>query len=383
MTSNLAGYVAPGFEPVREAFEQNFADDLELGAGFTALRGDEILVNLTAGWMDRQKTKVWDSQTIVPVYSTSKGISALVVAHVISGSSDVTYDTPLVELWPEFGAHGKDQLTIADVLSHQGGLSGFKDQIDPAIWLDPAATAAKLADTPPLWSPVPDGTSGYHPSTWGYIAWEIVRRLTGKTLGTVLAETFAHTAGASSFDEIDFRIGTPESEHDRIADIQRPRELPKLGEMNEYKKAAFMTKWAGPDRGGAVWRETEIPSANGHGSAEGVARLYGMYANNGVLGDERLVDDETWADFTKVRVSGQDRVLPFEVEFAAGMMRNSNLYFGKNPDALGHAGWGGSAAFGDPANGISCGYVMNRQSNHLLGDPRPKRLFDAVYDCLD
>lgn len=380
---DVRGYVAPGFEAVRDAFEQNFEEDLELGAGFAAFRGEEVLVNLTAGWMDRPKTKVWDSQTIVPVYSTSKGISALVVAHVISQTEDVTYDTRLAAIWPEFGAHGKDKLTISDVLSHQGGLSGFADQIDPALWLDPAATAAKLADTAPLWSPVPDGTSGYHPSTWGYIAWEIVHRLTGKTLGTILAERFTHTSGPAAYDEIDFRIGTPASEHDRIADIQRPRELPHLGEMNEYRKAAFMTKWAGPDRGGAVWRETEIPSANGHGSAEAVARLYGMYASKGVLNDDELIDPDTWSDFTKVRVSGPDRVLPFDVEFASGPMRNSNLFFGKNPDSLGHAGWGGSAAFGDPDAGISCGYVMNRQSNHLLGDPRPRRLFDAVYECLD
>ena len=153
--------------------------------------------------------------------------------------------------------------------------------------------------------------------------------------------------------------------------------------MNDVKKTAFLTKWAGPDRGGSIWRETEIPSANGHGTAEAVARLYAAYATGGKIGDATVCDEETWAEFLKIRASGQDRVLPFEVNFASGPMQNTLGFYGRNPASFGHSGWGGSAAFGDPDSGISCGYVMNRQSSHLLGDPRPTRLFNAVYDCLD
>lgn len=379
----IEGFVAPGFEPVREAFSKNFEEDLELGAGFAVVRDGEILVNLVGGWMDRQKQKAWTHESIVPVYSTSKGVAALVLAHALDSADGVTYDTLMGDIWPEFAVKGKERLTLADVFSHQGGLSGFKNEIDPSIWLDPPEAAKAIADMEPLWQPVPDGTTGYHPSTWGYLAGEVVLRLTGRTLGTVLAEDIAHTEGGQAFDAIDFRIGTPASEHDRIADIQRPRALPELGEMNEYKKAAFMTKWAGPDRGGAIWREIEIPSANGHGSAEGVARLYAAYAQGGRIGDEQIVSSDTFDELIKVRASGQDRVLPFDVQFAAGVMRNSNLYFGKTAESRGHAGWGGSAAFGDPETGIACAYVMNKQSNHLMGDPRSRRLFDAVYDCLD
>ena len=318
----------------------------------------------------------------MPVYSTSKGVSALVLAHVIDQTDAVSYDTPMVDIWPEFGVHGKDKLTLAQVFSHQGGLCGFKDEIDPSLWLDPPEMAKAIAALEPLWSPVPDGTTGYHPSTWGYLAGEVVKRLTGRTLGTVLADEITKTGG-DDFDMIDFWIGTPASEHDRIADIQRPRALPELGDMNPAKRAAFMTKWAGPDRGGAIWREVEIPSANGHGTAESVARIYAAYAQKGRVGETDLMSPETFDELTRVRAKGPDRVLPFEVEWASGVMKNSNLFFGTNPGSFGHAGWGGSAAFGDPETGISCGYVMNRQSNHLMGDPRPKRLFDAVYDCLD
>ena len=380
---NFRGYVKPGFEGVADTFMGNFEAGEELGAGFCALLDGEIVVNITGGWMDRKKTSAWGENTLVPIYSTTKPIAALVVAHVIDGLDGVTFDTLVGEIWPEFACAGKENLTIAHVLSHQGGLVGFVDPIDPALWLDPPALSAELAKIAPLWQPVPDGTSGYHPLSWGYLAGEIVRRIAGKSLGTVLAETFTHTDDSNAFDGIDFWIGTPASEHERCAEIQRPRELPRLGEMNEYKRAAFGTKWSAPDRGGAIWREIEIPSANGHGTAESVARIYGAFAHNGMIGETQVAGDETWADFLKVRTSGPDRVLPFDIEFAAGVMHNKTGFYGPNPNSWGHSGWGGSAALGDPDAGLSCAYVMNRQSAYLQGDPRAQRLFAAVYDCLN
>lgn len=380
MTTAVSGFVKPGFEPVREAFEANFSAGEELGAGFAAVQDGEILVNLVGGYKDRKREELWAEDTLVPIYSTTKPISALVIAHVISGLPEVSFETPMTEFWPEFGAEGKDKLTIGDVLSHQGGLSGFKDEIDPALWLRPRELAAKLAETAPLWSPVPDGTSGYHPLSWGYLAGEIVERLAGKSLGSVLAEDFTGTANAAP--DVDFWIGTPASQHDRCADIQRPRELAELGDVNEFKKAAFMTKWSAPNRGGAEWRETEIPSANGHGTALSTAELYSMFAQGGALKGNQLIDAETFAALTRQRTLGPDRVLPFEIEFAAGVMRNNGGFYGPNANSFGHSGWGGSAALGDPDLGLSCAYVMNRQSNKLQGDPRAQRLFKAVYDCV-
>ena len=378
----VRGYVKAGFEPVRDAFQANFDEADELGAGFAAILGGETVVDLQGGFADRKKTISWDEKTLVPVYSTTKPIGALVIAHVIDHLPHISFDTLMTEFWPEFGAEGKDELSIAHVLSHQAGLPGFTEEFDPALWLEPEKLAAKLAETAPLWSPVPDGTSGYHPLTWGYLAGEIVRRLADKSLGTVLAEAITGTGGGRAPD-IDFWIGTPASEHERCAEIQRPRELAALGEINDYNKAAFMTKWSAPNRGGAEWRETEIPSANGHGTALSVARLYGAFANGGRIGELELAGSGTWSDFLTVRTSGQDRVLPFDIEFAAGVMRNNSGFYGPNSQTWGHSGWGGSAALGDPDAKLSCAYVMNRQSNHLQGDPRAQRIFGAVYACLD
>lgn len=369
----ISGFTAPGFEPVQEAFEANFAEDAELGAGFAVYLEGQLIVDLNGGFADRGKAHAWTDETIVPVYSTTKPIAALVLASVIE-ALPAGYETPVSDLWPEFAAHGKETVTIAQMVSHQAGLPGFVEPIDPALWLDPEACAAALAPLAPLWEP---GTAhGYHPLSWGYLIGEVVRRIDGRTLGTILREDIAGPAG------IDFQIGTPASEHHRVAEIMRPRALPDLGEINDATRAAFLTKWAAPDRGGAIWREIEIPSANGIGSAKAVAELYGIYAHGGRLRGETVISDSAFESLIESRVRGQDLVLPYVTEFAAGVMRNNIGLYGPNPETLCHSGWGGSLALGDPDRHLSAAYVMNRQSNSLQADPRATRLIQAVYGCL-
>ena len=369
----ISGFTAPGFELVQEEFEANFAEDKELGAGFAAYLDGELIVDLRGGFADRKKEQTWDGRTIVPVYSTTKPIAALTLAHVID-ALPAGYETPVADLWPEFAANGKDTITIAQLVSHQAGLPGFVEQIDPALWLDPEACAAALAPLAPIWTP---GTAhGYHPLTWGYLIGEIVRRVDGRSLGAVLREDIAKPAG------IDFQIGTPASDHNRVAEIMRPRALPDLGEINEATRAAFLTKWSSPDRGGAIWREIEIPSANGIGTAQAVAQLYGIYAHGGLLNGARVISDAAFDALIQSRVKGQDLVLPYVTEFAAGVMRNNIGLYGPNPDTLCHSGWGGSLALGDPDRHLSAAYVMNRQSNSLQADPRATRLVQALYGCL-
>lgn len=373
VSAPITANVASGFEPVVDVFRASFDAGEELGAGFAAYLNDELIVDIHGGWTDRKKSNAWDSRTLVPVYSTTKPISALVAAMLVD-QGKLNYSAPVTDYWPEFGANGKDGITLEQALSHQGGVPGFIDEIDPDLWLDPPALSAKLASIAPLWKPG-DG-SGYHPATWGYLIGEVVNRASGRSLGTILREDVCKPLG------IDFHIGTPASEHDRCAEIKRPSALPELGEINEPTRAAFLTKWAGPNRGGAEWREIEIPSANGHGTAPGTARLYSAYANKGRIDGQRLFSEETWYALTDERCRGQDRVLPFDVTFAAGVMRNDQLVYGPNPNTLGHSGWGGSLGCGDPDIGLSAAYVMNRQSNALQGDARAVRLLNALYDCL-
>nr|WP_070960945.1 serine hydrolase domain-containing protein [Hyphomonas sp. Mor2] len=369
----ISGFTAPGFEPVLDVFEDNFAEDTELGAGFAAYLDGDLIIDLKGGFADRKKETVWSSETIVPVYSTTKPIAALVLANVID-ALPAGYETVVADLWPEFAANGKETITLAQMVSHQAGLPGFVEPIDPGLWLDPPACAAALAPLAPIWAP---GTAhGYHPLTWGYLIGEVVRRIDGRSLGTLLREEIAGPAS------IDFQIGTPASAHDRVAEIMRPRALPDLGEINDATRAAFLTKWSAPDRGGAIWREIEIPSANGIGTAKAVAELYGIYAHGGALRGQRVVSETAFEALIESRVKGQDLVLPYVTEFAAGVMRNNIGLYGPNPDTLCHSGWGGSLALGDPDRHLSAAYVMNRQSNSLQADPRATRLIQALYGCL-
>jgi CubicO group peptidase (beta-lactamase class C family) len=370
---NVDGFTAPGFERVRETFAAHFAAGEELGAGFAAVREGEVLVNLWGGFADRAQTRPWTHDTIAPVYSTTKPIAALIAARLV-GQSLLNYDRPVSDDWPEFAVHGKGALTLGQMLSHQAGLPGFVEEIDPSLWLDPPALAARLAATAPMWPP---GTAhGYHPLTWGYLVGELVARVRGKTLGAILAEEITGPLA------INFRIGTPASEHGRTADIQRPKLMPSLGEPNAYRRVAFLTKWAAPDRGGPIWREIEIPSANGHGTALGVARLYSAFAHGGKIEGHEVVAPAAFAAMTRSWAAGPDLVLPFEVDFGAGVMRNTQRVYGPNPSAFGHSGWGGSMGLGDPETGVAAAYVMNRQSNHLQGDPRAQALIAALYACL-
>lgn len=370
---SITGFTAAGFEPVRAAFAQNFADGLEQGASFAAFLGDELVVDLRGGFADRAGEAPWGETTLCPVYSTTKPIASLVIAMLVERGK-LDYDARVADYWPDFAASGKGAYTLAEALSHQAGVPGFINEIDPGLWLDPPALSAELAKIPPLWGR--GEGSGYHPLTWGYIAGELVRRVEKRSLGTILREDVCQPLG------IDFWIGLPESEHGRLAQTLKPKAAAHFPHNNEATRAAFLTPWAAANRGATEWRKAEIPSANGHGTAVAMARLYSAYAQKGRIGETRIIAPATWDELTRERVSGEDRVLPGRVAFGAGVMRNLPLIYGPNPETLCHSGWGGSGALGDPATRLSAAYIMNRQGTHLLEDARRSRLIEALYSCL-
>ncbi len=365
------GFVAPGFERVREVFDAALSD--ELGAGFAAVRAGEIVVDLWGGWADRARTRPWMRDTIVPVYSTTKGVAAIVLAWLLDKGL-IDYEAPLAALWPAFGAHGKDRISIAQTLAHQAGVPGFVERIDADLWLDPPACAEAIAALAPMWPP--GSASGYHPLTWGYIAGEIAIRAGERSLGTILREEICAPLG------IDFQIGTPESEHSRCAEMKKPSRGGEFGEITLPRKAAFFSPWSAPARGGAQWRRIEIPSANGHGTALGVARLFELYASGGDIGGKSVLSRQAFDALTRRRWQGDDLVLPFNIDWRTGIIGNSNQIYGPNLEALGHSGLGGSCGFGDPIARISAGYVMNQQSHHIMGDPRALRLIEMLYACV-
>jgi len=371
----ISGHVADGFEAVRDVFIANFTDGQEAGAGFCVFKDGECIVDLIGGTRDRRGEQPWEANTLVPVFSTTKAVAALVIAW-LTQQGRLDYEQTVASLWPAFAAHGKDKLTVAQVMSHQAGLSGITEPMQAEDWFDWSGMCAKLAAQKPIWEP--GSKSGYHPLTFGFLAGEIARLADkqGRTLGAILREDICEP------HDIDFFIGTPKSQHERCADLYKPRSMSDLGEINAATRAAFLQPWSSPGgRGAALWRSAEFAGANGHGTAKSVARLMQL-ALNGHIDGIKYLSQTTLTALSHERISGQDLVLPFGLTFASGLMINRpNHFYGPNDTTLGHSGWGGSCAFADKVEGITCAYVMNKQSNVLIGDARPLRLIEALYAC--
>lgn len=375
----IHGICPAPFSAVKDAFAANFTHAPEglneVGARFSVTIEGETVIDLWGGSADTAGQKPFTQTTLVPVFSSGKAVMSLLIAMCVERGL-LSYEEKVSTYWPAFAANGKGELTVGQLMSHQSGLPGFDEAVDPAIWYDPPAVLARLAAQKPMWAP---GTaSGYHPISIGLMAGELFRIVDGRSMGTALREDFCMPYG------FDLWIGTPASEHDRAAEMKRPSSLPDLGQLDELKMAAFVNRGAAPGgRGSAEWREAEIPSANMHASGRDLARILSIIANDGRLGSQKILSSDTLAQLSRERIHGPDKILPFTLSWAAGLMRNEGIgIFGPNPDALGHCGWGGSMVWADAKAKVSGAYVMNRQSPHLLGDPRAVALVNALYRSL-
>lgn len=373
--TDISGICPPQFAAVKDAFAANFENGLERGARFSAVIGGETVLDIWAGSADREGVVAFDNTTLTPVFSTGKAVMALLIARLVD-KGKLDYETAVAHYWPEFGQNGKSRITLGQLISHQGGLSGFYPPQDPSIWFDVEATLKALCEQAPLW-PVGQG-SGYHPIAGGYLLGEVFRRADGRSLGTALREDFGRKFG------IEVMIGTPDEYAPRIAQMQKPNAPPDLGPLDRIKQAAFLDKGSAPaGRGSDVWRRMEIPSANAHATALGMAQLLGVVANGGVLNGQKVISSDGLAQATRERVCGQDRVLPFKLSWGAGFLRNKGInIYGTNANAAGHSGWGGSCVMADADRKLSVAYVMNKQSAYLIGDPRPVGLINVLYGCL-
>jgi CubicO group peptidase (beta-lactamase class C family) len=229
----IAGLAPARFSAVKDAFAASFAAGEELGARFTLVEAGETVLDLWGGFADRGRTRPFDETTLTPVFSTTKAVAALMVARLVD-TGKLDYGQTVASVWPAFAQAGKAAVTVEQVMSHQAGLSGFPDPMDPALWFDWDAICAKLAAMAPLWPP---GTaSGYHPITFGYLAGEIFRRVDGRTMGTALRQDLAEPLG------LDLWIGLPDAQAPRLAELQRPTALPDFGP----RPRATPRRWRSP-----------------------------------------------------------------------------------------------------------------------------------------
>lgn len=372
----IHGTVAPGFEPVRDQFAANFRREdasREVGASLAVYRRGVLVADLWGGFRDEARQVPWTADTLANVWSTTKGITAIALARLVD-QGKVDYAAPVAAYWPEFAQAGKAGITVAQLVSHQAGLPGFVDPTPLTDFYDWDTVTRRLAAQAPLWEP---GTkNSYHAMTYGFLAGEIIRRVSGRGVGRFVAEEIAGPLGA------DVHIGLAERDEPRVA----PLIAPKAGEafdpatMAPEALAAVTNPAMEPtipnDR---AWRAAEVPAGNGHATALGLARIYGALANGGELDGVRLMSAETIAKLTTVQTRREDVMLGFKPFWAHGVALNDSGVFGPHAGTFGHSGWGGSFACADPETGVSIGYVMNQMGGGLVGDPRAVALCHAVF----
>ncbi|OKJ96282.1 serine hydrolase domain-containing protein [Amycolatopsis sp. CB00013] len=375
--TEIHGDCAAGFEPVRAAFEENFAGRGEIGAAFSVTRHGETVVDLWAGWADPDRTTPWRADTLTNVWSTTKGMTAL-CAHHLADTGALDVDAPVAKYWPEFAAAGKQDIPVRWLLSHRSGVTGIgvERPVKVEELYDWDHITGLLAAQPPLFEP---GTaSGYHALSFGFLVGEVIRRVSGQDVRAYFAE---HIAGPL---DADFRIGL-----DSDDDLARCSTLVEPVLSDEMKTAltqAFAN--AGPvalaalanprvqgrDANDPAWRRAILPALNGHGTARAIATIYGAVASG------RLLSAEALATAREGQGREADVVGGLGNEWALGFYLGSEERgFGPNPRAFGHDGLGGSSGGADPESGIAFGYTMNRMGPLMRDDPRKMALVNATF----
>jgi CubicO group peptidase (beta-lactamase class C family) len=376
------------FGAVRDAFSKSFARGEEVGAAVSVVVDGRNVVDLFAGHADQARTRSWTRNTLVNVYSTTKGMAALCLLQLIE-QGKVDLDAPVARYWPGFEAAGKGAIPVRWLLSHRAGLPALRTLLPNEALYDWSAMTSALAAETPWWTP--GERHGYHAVTFGWLVGEVVRQVTGRSVGTYFREAVAGPLGA------DFHIGLPEAEHGRVAEMSAMAPPPPgtegpnlvhalVNEPEGMLARAFMNPPSmalGVNH--AAWRSAEIPGANGHASARGIARIYGTLARGGEQEGVHVLAPETIALACEEQSFGTDDVLTLSTRIGLGFMLPQaarDARFGPSERAFGHPGAGGSLGFADPEAKVGFGYAMNKMGPSILVDVRPLALIDAVYACL-
>jgi CubicO group peptidase (beta-lactamase class C family) len=386
----VQGTCDPRFAGVKDAFAANFQRFPEVGASLAVMVDGRMVVDFWAGHAVAARTRPWERDTIVNVASCTKGMVA-VCAHMLADRGQLDIDAPVATYWPEFAQAGKERVLVRHVLAHQAGLAAIEEPLPADAQLDWQTMISALERQRPLWEP---GTGhGYHASTWGFLVGEIIRRVSGRTVGTFLREDLAGPLG------IDFHVGVGPELEARCADVIQPPPPPPgqesfmtsvLRDPGSLAAKVHGAAYRGErlDPNSRAYRAAEIPSGNGHGNARAMARVFGVLARGGEVDGVRILSPEAIERAGTDQTTGLPDMLAASPERptrrALGFtMPTLNLYMGPGKRTFGHAGMGGSLEFADPDARVGFGYAPNQ---HLAGptsdDPRRPALIDAVYAAL-
>ena len=382
------GFVADGWSGVADAFAHNIDNREDIGAGVSVFHKGKCVVDIAGGYFDRDATQPYTLDTLQLVFSTTKGVVATAVAMCVERGL-LSYEEPVSLFWPEFAAHGKEHVTVAQLLSHQAGLYTVEGELSFEELLDWNTMVARLADTPPLF-PV-GSTHGYHAVTFGWLAGELVRRVDGRNIGRFIAEEIANPLGGEIY------VGLPERLEPRVSPINVgwPRTAtdapsPPAQMPNKHLASALTVNGALNVKGGFNRQDlhaAEVPGANGITNARSLAAMYSATfteteTSNGAV---RLLNEDTRKKMTvqQTKDGEVDLCLQTQRTFAMGFVTPSEKLAFDAPGSYGHAGAGGSVSFADPERQMSFSYIMNRMKDSMFTDPRAVRLIEAASRCAD
>jgi CubicO group peptidase (beta-lactamase class C family) len=381
---------------LKPLFHENFEKFGELGAAVSVWQNGKPIIDLYGGFRDAHRENPWTSDTVVLVWSATKGIGSACVLHVLQ-EHNINLERRVAEFWPEFSQDSKERITLAQLLSHQAGLCALDQRVDV---LDYDAVIRALEEQKPLWPP---GTAhGYHARTFGFLLDELVRRIAGKPLSEYWKENFARPLN------LDFWIGLPKKENSRVATMYAARSGKPPEPKNRQSGSDFYADLVTPgtlarktftspyglnaisQMNSVEIRQQPIVSFGGIASASVLAKFYSMLANGGKADGQTFFSGETLERMKTTLSDGVDRVFQMPTAFSAGFMKDATKLqgtavsspprlFGPSRTSFGHPGAGGSHAFADSENKIAFAYVMNQMEQSLLPNEKSLRLVDAIY----
>lgn len=386
---DVRGTVADGFEAVADAFVRNFEQRGERGAAVAVYRDGRKVVDLWAGTRDVDGTEPWAVDTAQVVRSATKGVAAAVVL-LLHQRGQIDLDAPVGTYWPEFKAAGKERVLVRHVLAHRAGLPVLDRPLTPAEAADGVSGAAAVAAQAPAWAPGTD--HGYHAQTYSWLLAELVKRVSGRTIGRWVAEEIARPLG------LDFWLGIPADEAHRagrIGPVAEPepaeggglRLRPKRSVSEAYRDPGSLTRRAFgaidplPDENDPAYRAAELPASGGISTARALARFYAATIGD-VDGGSRLFAPATLTLARTEESAGPDRVLVVSTRYGLGFMLHGPAAPLLGPGSFGHPGRGGSLGFADPESGIALGYTTNGMRKGVTADPRAQALIRAVRSSL-
>ena len=401
-TELIFGYCDPRFEQVADVLRHSLESKFEVGASFAVEIEGEMVMDLWGGHKDAERTMPWQQDTIVNVFSVTKGVTAICAAKLIEQGHLDLYQK-VSHYWPEYGCNGKENTTVLDFLCHRAAMFGFRDQVPLDDWTNWGQFTGMLAAQAPFAEP--NSIQAYHALTFGWLVGELIRRVDGRTVGVYFKEEIANPLG------LDFAIGLDDSDMARCAQMLMLDELPSISQLNvlKYLPDFLLSKSltnikAAVSRGfnpiafdgramdnpnfanTTEWRRAEIPAANGHGVASSLATLYGILSNGGSRDGNEVLKPETIELLRTVHSNGPDMVLfGLNYKFGLGHMLNAPITpIGRNrsESMFGHTGIGGAVVFGDVEKKLGFSFFNNQQHKDLKLYETSNKLAKALYSIL-